>query len=307
MKGILMTLKKLLTICSIFLLTSLNINAQTTVPILWPFSLSSTHATMVRTIVDELNTVQKDYIFVFMHKPGAGGSIAANTLLTQQGPIIMAATSSFFIRPNLYPSASHDLSKFNTIGTYCNNQPLALFSSKYKTLSEIKNNSVNIGVIPGSITHLTAIAYGQSSKSNFNTIFYQGTPEITKDVLGGHLDVSVDFLSSASQFSGKINVLGISGISDYPEGRTFKSQGITGVDGTHSNFLIYANSTDPKLINIIRHAFANVLQSRRLQDACRQEYGSVVTNVLSSKEATELYTEQTNFWRNQSQGLVIEK
>lgn len=302
-----MNFKKLFSAAGIALLLSFNSNAQTTVPVIWPFSLASTHATMVRTVVDELNTVQKDYIYVFVHKPGAGGSIAANTLLTQQGPAIMAATSSFFIRPNLYPSASHDLSKFNTIGTYCDNQPLALFSSKYKTLSEIKNSSVNIGVIPGSITHLTASAYGKSSQTNINTVFYQGTPEITKDVLGGHLDVSVDFLSAASQFSGKINVLGISGLKDYPEGRTFKSQGITGVDGTHSNFLIYANNTDAKLVNTTRHALATVLQSHKLQEVCRQEYGSIVTKVLSVKEANDLYTEQTNFWRKQTQGLVIEK
>jgi hypothetical protein len=50
-----------------------------------------------------------------------------------------------------------------------------------------------------------------------------------------------------------------------------------------------------------------VLESHSLQEACRQEYGSTVTKVLSAKEANELFAEQTNFWRKQSQGLVIEK
>jgi tripartite-type tricarboxylate transporter receptor subunit TctC len=302
-----MNFKKILYVVSMTLALISTSNAQSVVPIFWPFSLASTHATMVRTVADELNKTQKDYTFVFVHKPGAGGSIAANSLLNHQGPAIMAATSSFFIRPNLYPAASHDLSKFNTIGSYCNNQPIALISSKYKTLADIKNKAVNIGVIPGSITHLAALSYGKASRTDLNTVFYQGTPEITKDVLGGHLDIGVDFLSAATQFSGKVNVLGISGHTEYPEGRTFKSQGVPNVNVTHANFLIYSNGADPKLIETTRLSLASVLKSHKLQEACQQEYGSVVTSVLSPKEATELYTEQVNFWRSQSQGVVIEK
>lgn len=302
-----MNLKKILFVVAATMTLSFASKAQTVVPIFWPFSLASTHATMVRTVADELNQTQKDYTFVFVHKPGAGGSIAANSLLNHQGPAIMAATSSFFIRPNLYPAASHDLSKFNTIGSYCTNQPIALISSKYKTLADLKNKAVNIGVIPGSITHLAALSYGKASRTDLNTVFYQGTPEITKDVLGGHLDIGVDFLSAATQFSGKVNVLGISGRTEYAEGRTFKSQGVPNVDVTHANFLLYSNGADPKLINTTRLALANVLKSHKLQEACQQEYGSVVTNVLSTKEAAELYAEQVNFWRSQSQGVVIEK
>ena len=302
-----MKIKKLLAVVAVMFLASVSSYAQQVVQIYWPFSLASTHATMVRVIADELNKAQKDYTYVFVHKPGAGGSIAANTLLNNQAPAIMAATSSFFIRPNLYPSASHDLSKFNTIGSYCENQPLALISSKYKNLEDFKNNSVNVGVIPGSITHLTALSYSNASKFNMNTVFYQGTPEITRDVIGGHLDVSVDFLSSAAQFAGKVNILGISGNTDYPEGRTFKSQGIANVDITHSNFLIYASGTDSKLIESVRQNLAKVLNSTSLKEACQQEYGSPVTKVLSQREASELYNNQVNFWRKQTQGLVIEK
>lgn len=302
-----MQIKKILLAIAIMLSASVSSHAHTVVQIYWPFSLASTHATMVRVIADELNKVQKEYTYVMVHKPGAGGSIAANTLLNNQGPALLAATSSFFIRPNLYLSASHDLSKFNTIGSYCENQPLALISSKYKTLTDLKNHPVNVGVIPGSITHLTALSYIRASKSDVNTVFYQGTPEMSKDVVGGHLDISVDFLSSAVQFAGKVNVLGISGTTDYAEGRTFKSQGIADVDITHSNFLVYAEGTDSKLIESVRHNLAKVLNSSRLKEACQQEYGSMVTKVLSQREASELYNNQVNFWRKKTQGLVIEK
>jgi len=302
-----MNFKKLLSVVSISLLTIINGHAQTIVPVYWPFSLGGTHAVMVRTMTEEFNAAQKDYQFLFVHKPGAGGSIAANALLTHQGPAILAGTSSFFIRPTLYPAASHDLSKFSTIGSYCDNQPLALLSTKYKTLSELKNNTVNLGVIPGSITHLTAAAYSRAARTDVNTVFYPGTPEMTKDVLGGHLDVSVDFLSSVRQFSGKVNVLGISGQKDYPEGRSFKSQGIANINISNTNFLIYANNTDPDLIKTTRQILAKALESRKIQELCQQEYGAVATKILSTTEASELYTEQVNFWRRQSQGVVIEK
>lgn len=298
---------KKLQLLAISLLLSTAAFAETTVPVYWPFSLASTHATMVRTVVEELNTAQKDYTFVFVHKPGAGGSIAANTLINHNGPALMAATSSFFIRPNLYPSASHDLSKYNTLGSYCDAQPLALISSKYKTLDEIKNQSVTIGVIPGSITHLTAISYNSTKPVSMVTAFYQGTPEITKDVIGGHLDISVDFLSSAVQFQDRLHVLAISGSKNYPEGQTFKSQGVHNIEGTHANFLMYTPDADPTFIKLTRQALAKVLQSSKLQETCRLEYGTPVTKVLAPNEAADLYNKQVTFWRKQANGLVIEK
>lgn len=282
-------------------------SAQTVVPVYWPFSLASTHATMVRVIADELNKNQKEYTFVFVHKPGAGGSIAANTLLNHQGPALMAATSSFFIRPNLYPEASHDLAKFRTFGSYCDNQPLALFSSKYKNLNEIKNLSLSIGVIPGSITHITAVAYEKSRTSNLNKVFYQGTPEITRDVIAGHIDLGIDFLSAASQFGGKANILAISGVKNYKEGVTFKSQSIEGVESTHANFLIYAQGTDTRLIDLTRQVLVKVLESNVLHETCQQEYGTPVKKVLSVSEANDLYKNQVELWRKQTQNVTIEK
>lgn len=282
--------------------------AQTTVPVYWPFSLASTHAAMVRTIVEELNQHQKEYTFIFVHKPGAGGSIAANTLLDLKSPALMAATSSFFIRPNLYPSNSHNLSKFRTIGSYCNDQPLALMSTKYKTVQETAGRQINIGVIPGSITHLTAIGVNKSKSIDLNPVFYQGTPEMTKDVIGGHLDVSVDFLSSAVQFKDQINVLGITGTVNHGSAKTFASQGITGMNQTtHANFIIFPEGADPRLIEITRQALSKVLESTRLQDSCKQEFGVPVLKVMSQPEADKLFTKQTEFWRTQSNGIVIEK
>lgn len=302
-----MNLIKIIAAAALTSSVSMGVNAQPMAHIYWPFSLASTHAAMVRTIVEELNRVQSDYRYVFQHRPGAGGSIAANAVLNHQGLALLAGTSSFFIRPNLYPAASHDLSKFSTIISYCTNQPLALVSTKYTNLAEIQNKSINIGVIPGSITHLTAIQYSRSNRIDINPVYYQGTPEMTNDVLGGHLDVAVDFLSSATQFTGKINVLGISGNKEFPNGRTLQSQGIPNVVGTHSNFLIYANDTDPKLIESIRQHLPNVLKSKKLQDDCEREHGSIATKTPSTSEAAALYNDQVIFWRSQSQGLVIEK
>lgn len=302
-----MNLKKIIAAAALGLSVSMGVGAQPVVYIYWPFSLASTHAAMVRTIVEEFNHVQSDYRYVFQHRPGAGGSIAANAVLNHQGLALLAGTSSFFIRPNLYPSASHDLSKFSTILSYCTDQPLALISTKYKNLAEVQHKSINIGVIPGSITHLIAMQYSRGSNADINPVFYQGTPEMTNAVMGGDLDVAVDFLSSAAQFDGKVNILGISGDRGFPNGRTFQSQGIQNVIGTHSNFLIYANDTDPKLIESIRQHLPTVLKSKKLQEYCEREYGSIATKTLNTSESATLYDHQVIFWRSQSQGLVIEK
>ena len=112
-------------------------NTQT-VQVVWPFAPGSTQAVMIRSLIESANQQQNQYQFVFVSKPGAGGAIAANYVLTSPTLTVLASSSSFYSRPMMY-SESHDPEQFKMIGAVCMHSPLALFSRKYSTIKDLKN------------------------------------------------------------------------------------------------------------------------------------------------------------------------
>ena len=97
-------MKKILTIAMAMLVGVCQ--AQTSVPLVWPFAPGSNQANFARAIVEEANKQQTKYVFHFENKPGAGGSIAANYVANYNGIALLTSSSSFFVRPVYYPNES---------------------------------------------------------------------------------------------------------------------------------------------------------------------------------------------------------
>ena len=132
----------------------------------------------------------------------------------------------------------------------CTGQPLALVSTRYKTAKEIgQQQRVTIGVVLGSLTE----GVGREIAKQFpNTVIdlipYQSSLQATQDVLGGRVDTSIDFVGDITQWidSGKANVVGITGLRNYPGYQTFASQGVKGFEDLISNYQIIAPKTLPQ-------------------------------------------------------------
>ena len=105
-------MKKLLSV--LLFAAALTTQAKDTVTIVYAWSPSDSIANMDRTLADEANKLQNKYTFIFDAKPGAGGSIAANYVAATPNTIL-ATSSAFFVRPNVYPTESHDITAFKEV------------------------------------------------------------------------------------------------------------------------------------------------------------------------------------------------
>lgn len=273
-------------------------HAQTTVPIIWPFSLASTQGAMVREIVQEANTIQKKYQFVLDHKPGAGGAVAVQHTLAQRAPVVLAHTNSYFIRPHLSQEGSYDPDLLQVISAYCENQPLALIAKNFATLADLdRKRDFTVGVISGSITQLVSQELArQRPKIQFTEVGFKGTPEITLSMLGDHIDISVDFLASVSDE--RIRVLGITGTVPVGLHRTLRSQGLSGFDNiTNSYYLLVSRQADPVSAAEIIAIITRASQGSRVQEFCRKDHGQAAD--ITGAAAQRLAASRRDFWAQQ--------
>lgn len=277
---------------------ALSAQAQTPVPIVWPFSLASTQGAMVREIVQEANTIQKKYQFVLDHKPGAGGAVAVQHALSQRGPVVMAHTNSYFIRPHIAQEGSYDTDLFQVVNAYCENQPLALIAKNFATLADLdRKTSFTVGVIQGSITQLVSQELArQRPRIQFTEVGFKGTPEITLSMLGDHIDISVDFLASVSD--DRVRVLGITGTTAVSSHKTLRSQGLPNFDNiTNSYYLLINRQMDTTLANELSAIMSRASQGSRVQEFCRKDHGQPAD--ISGAAAQRLATVRKDFWAQQ--------
>lgn len=216
-----------------------------TVPVYWPFSISSIQVTGVRATLEAANARQKDINFILDHKPGAGSTVAVRHITSTSNLELLAVSSSYFMRPVFYPETSHSADDLKPVAIISTNMPIMVFSKKYKNLAELKKQKqLSIGVNNGSVTQLVALTLKKSlPETDIVLVPYDSTNKSAMDVMGDSLDLAVGFTSDTEQWvkQGIISVIGITGtrpIKGYP---TFGSQGLKGFDDLFVEYWIMAN------------------------------------------------------------------
>ena len=273
---------------SLSLLLCWPVLAQQTVQVVWPFSMASANASILRALIETANTQQSEYNFVLVNKPGAGGAVAVQTVINNKELTILTTASSYYIRPLLYKD-SYPTDQLALLNEICSNQPLGIFSTKIKKITDIPGDKqLSVGINPGSITNLVSRAIvDNNSTIGLIEIGYKGTPEATTDMLGGHLDSSVDFIGpgTTQRFTGNVYTLGVTGIHDRFGMKTFQSQGIKGLEHVTSSMYAFVRgdfSTDlkRKLSDIFSKAGTNS-QSKLF---CEQDGGYINIQPYSAME-----------------------
>ncbi len=273
-------------------------NETKNIQVVWPFAPGSSQAVMIRNLLENANNSQKKYQFVMIVRPGAGGSIAANSVLAAETETILASSSSFYTRPLLYKD-SHDVDKFSMLSQICENAPVAVYSRKYKSLNEMKGEEITFGVNPGSITQL----FVHNLAKNVDDIRvvevpYKDTVAASTDMMGKHIDASVDLLSlgTLSKMTQDVSVVAISGnrkISNY--------QSIKSLSELTSNYWFFVpktmNNTVQRELNEILTAAVN----KKVIDDCAAEYGNIV--ILPFDKLATFNEKQNNAWKNITAGI----
>lgn len=264
---------------SLFVLLCWPVFAQQTVQVVWPFSMASANASMLRALIETANLQQSEYNFVLVNKPGAGGAVAVQSVISTKELSILTITSSYYIRPLLFKD-SYSTDQLSMLNEICSNQPLGIFSTKIKKIIDVPNDkNLSIGINPGSVTNLVSRAIVDNNSSiRLVEVGYKGTPEATTDMLGGHLDSSVDFIgpSTTQRFTGNVYTLGITGTHDRFGMKTFQSQGVKGLEHVTASQYVFVRSDLPAdLKRKLSDIFSKAGTNSQTKLFCEQDGGYV--------------------------------
>lgn len=275
-----------------------------TVQLVWPFAPGSAPAMMFRTLIDSANQQQSKYQIVFVNKPGAGGAIAANYTTASNTLTVLASTSSFYTRPLMY-NESHDPDQFQLVGAICLQSPMAMFSRRYTSFNELKNNTVTVGINPGSVTQLfTRLLAQHNPELKFTDVPYKGIPEATTDMLGRHIDASIDLLNAGSlaRLTPDTIVIGISGTRSFPGMPTFASLNVKGVEQlTNSYYIFVPRTVDAKIAQDLNRIFNNAANSDAFKEVCANERGTVENVPFGQTE--KMHQSNMQQWSRLTRGI----
>jgi tripartite-type tricarboxylate transporter receptor subunit TctC len=292
MKKIILTL--------ILAVSSAMANAKQVVPVVWPFSAAASSNNFLREILEESNKLQDKYQFVFDNKPGAGGTIAVNHVLNNSSFSLLATSSAFFVRPIFFPNESYSISNFVPVYIQCTDQPLALVSTKYKNFQSLKSaNRISVGAIYGTTTEVVVRELAKNLPGvTVDLIPYQGTLQPVNDVLGGQLDAAIAFIADIDQWvsNGRLNVVGLTGSTNYENKTTFISQGVSGFSRLATNYLIVVpEKTNPETVKELHAIFSKAAaNSKKLKDQYSRDLCK--PSNLSIKETNDQYNKWQMYW-----------
>lgn len=291
---------KMLLMGLVLALTGAASQAKEVINLAWPWGLGDADSAFTRTMIEKLNQTQNQFTFVFDHRPGAGSTVAANHVLA--GPNrIMSASTAFFVRPNFYPTESHDLSQFRPMITMCGT-PMIVVSGKYKSWREVPTDrdvTLSVGGM-GTTGHLVAAAL-QSRYPNIRFVLYNGTAQSTIDAVAGTIDLHIAFINGVENWmdQGKLHGLGVTGPRSARNIPTLASQGFSNVErivNTHS-WLAPKSMPEAQFQNIKKLA-ASMVKNPEIQGVFSNLY--CTPSGLADQAANEWFADQVKLWADLS-------
>lgn len=236
------------------LFTSKFLFAATTVEVVWPFSAASSTTNYIRLVIEQANRTQNDYNFILVHKPGAGGVVAASYVQNSQTLAILATSNAFFVRPYLYPGQHYDFKSFKPL-IVMGKMPMAFVGRAGVEWNSITSkNQISVG-IPGlgSFSHVLAQHFADQNQKTI-IVPYQGTTEALKDVGNGTLDLSLDVPSMALANPALYNLYYITGTNTYNNKFKLASKVIDPVfnDLVLEFAIMAASETKPKVFDQLK-------------------------------------------------------
>lgn len=278
-------------VASIIMFLSSCAFATQTIPIVWAFSPASNQANALRLIIDNANKAQSKYNFIFENKPGAGGSIAVNHIINSTTPTLLMMSTSIFVRPYYYPEQSYDINKLQPVAITATGSPLAILSTQFSSIDELtKKPYAKIGIVQGSITESVAKSI---QKNSMILVPYQGSINATNDLLGGHIDASVEFIKDSIPWveSGKAKVIGITGTNVIGDFKNIKN-----TDHIISNYYVVANKNmNELLVQELHDIITKAMLQQNVIDLWKGDYATVIKR--NYDETIEFWNKHKMYWR----------
>lgn len=294
---------------SVFAFTA---QAKETITIYYSWGAGDTAANFYRTLADESNKLQTKYTFIFDTKPGAGGTVAANYVLNNPNAV-WANSSAGFIRPNLFPNESHDMSQFKSLMPMCVS-PAVIASTKYKSWKDVpKDAKLSIGISGlGGGTHLVALQVA-SQYPNMQIVPFKSTSDALLGTLSGNTDFAVTFVGDSEQYTKpdstkRVYLLGTTGKESVKGIPLLKNQGFPPVladMSTPQEMFIPRKFPEEKFLEI-RKIFVEAARSNAVRDANAVD-ACIPTNQIPTAELDHWFNSQFVLWRRLSATVKLDK
>lgn len=278
--------------------------AAETINIVWGFNIGSNQANTIRIMIDELNRSQNKYQFVLVSRPGAGGTIAANSVATSPQNTLVSMSSSFIIRPYFETKEpTHNLDNFAPILIQGSGSPLVFVSSKYQNIEQVlAARDLNIGVSGiGSVSHLAANVIANKNR-NIQVVNFKNMLDAATAAAGGHVDVAVGFGPDIQPLvdAKKLRVLGYTGTTDLPgyQNMLLIKHGFKDAANLTANYAIFASrEMDP----VRRDELHALLIRANFRPAVIDSYNRDYLNVsaFNLAQSAEWYNNERKFWQTQ--------
>jgi len=299
-------MKKILS--SVLLALSFSAMAKENIVIMYAWGPGDSVANYHRTLAAEANKIQSKYNFIFDTKPGAGGAIATNTALREPNTVL-AHSTAFFVRPNVYPNESYDLTQFKEQYVHCM-APMAVTSTKYANWKDVAANAdVTVGISGlGVTTHLAALQL-QKKYPKMNIVPFKSTSDSMLSMVSGQTDFHIGFISEAEQWAKEnkrqVSVLGITGSRVVNGYQPLAKQGF---DSSFAQMNVGHHLLVPKTVDNDRHRefydiFARAAKTEAVTKAYAVDYCEPQS--VQYTDLNNFFNFHTEYWKKLSSGIKL--
>jgi tripartite-type tricarboxylate transporter receptor subunit TctC len=302
-------MKRILAILLLCITTAAH--AAETVTIVYSWTAGDLAANYYRALSESANKIQKRYNFIVDYKPGAGGAVAA-VHVAKTPDTILATSSAFFIRINLYPESGYNLDNYQGLMPICFG-PFAISSARYRSWREVPTDRrLTIGVSGlGTTTHLTALQI-QQRYPLLDVIPFKSTSEATMAALSGQTDFAVNLMGDSAQYEkdnptrARLYVLGTGGRQSVNNKPLLINQGFdTNMARMGSPAqLIVPTSTPAEKYADWRRIMQQAMQTNRVKQAIDDDYCAPTAEMAQDPRA--YYLESRNFWQKLTTGIRVQ-
>ena len=275
-----------------------------------PFGAGGVADLTARTVAGRL-AEQLGQSVVIENRPGAGGVVAAETVLKAEpdGHTLLLMSNGTAVSAGLFKSLPFDTLKdfapISTLGTF----DIAIVvpvDSRFKTLGELLAHArsnpgkLNVGSINiGSTQNLAAELFKSTAAMDAQIVPFNGTPAVVTALRGGQIDAAVEVLGPVmSQVQAKaLRVLAVTGekrSASLPDVPTARESGLSNFVAASWNGLAAPARTPRPVIERLQRevvaALANPDVRRRLADL------NVEAQSSSPEQAAVLLASEVRRW-----------
>ena len=281
------------------------------VTIIYSWTAGDTAANYYRALAESANNLQSKYNFIVDYKPGAGGAIAA-AHVAKTPNTILATSSAFFIRSNLYPESGYNQDNYQELMPVCF-APFGISSSKYKSWKEVPTNArLTIGISGmGTTTHLTAIQIAKRYP-NLDILAFKSTSEAVMSALSGQTDFAVNLPGDTAQYEkenitkSRMYVLGIGGSVSVNDKPLLLNQGFGPAMarmGSPAQLIVPTNVSEEKYSDW-RKVLVEAAKTPLVKKAIGDDFCSPTREMLNESPVA-YYNESKYFWKKMTDGISV--